>query len=784
MRITIGLLFILFALICNAQTSLDFAVPGLFFNPDNFEVSVDTSDLAIPTFDSNVNTTHPDVIFRSAGWNGYKYWMAHTPYPFEIRENPSIEVSNDGITWIDPPGLTNPLQSSSSSSVYYSDVELIDRIDAEGRLYLVYRWEDGTTNKLYYTYSTDGITWAPQVAFMTTVEATLLAASPTIVYKDGFWKMWYVDVVGGANALYDIYYRQATTLLGLGSAQDYRCHLTYPSGKHHWHFKITWDAALNNYVMLMCYTDATGGNPNNLGILNFATSMDGINWTQRKNPIGVNKTSTYRSIFVRTDNATARGAAYELYWTYQWRMRHGFVFIKPDIRPSFAYDGVNGLEGVYALRTRLGHWYKMPLGRVQRSSDSKQLEFYSSYPSSTGELVLADSTNLNTWKGAGTLSLVRLYNQIGKGDYIFWNNFPTLSKVSGIWDGTPWAITFNGTNTVGETFLSHSKGGGQNVQGLTTPVSIQSGYLFSEKRSGNFFGNPTPITLLSTSSITALHIDFPQVYSGIYGASSAYIKRNGALIAQGTTALLSTNNEFSWGARYTGGSYSGTYMSGTSPELVLWNRSPIPSDLTTVENRMMVDYPHTPAIAVNDTFTDSNGTLLTSHTPDTRPGTNIWSTSDANWNIQSNKLTRSASGSGIPVAYIDCGQTDGNVEVDITTTGSAGSGLVYRYIDGNNFCYIRLFNNTTLGVIRYVGGVLQTPSSVVISAPGSSFHIKVQKVGNNIQFFINGGTTVNGIVTPQLSYTETNFPSATLVGLVTVTGEQATTYDNFKFSKF
>lgn len=770
---------------CHAQTTMDYAVPGQFFNPDNIEIAADTTDLNIPTFDANANTTHPDVIFRSAGWNGYKYWMAHTPYPFEIRENPSIEVSNDGITWIDPPGLTNPLQTSLSSSNYYSDVDLVDRIDSEGLLYLFYRWEDGTTNKIYYQTTSDGINWSAKTQIVSTVEASIVTAAPTFVNKnDGIWRLWYVNVVGGSNALYNINYRQSTTLAGLNTAPDIICHLTFPNTKHHWHLKVRWDATLNNYVMLMCYTDATSGNPNNLGTLIFATSMDGINWTQRQSTIGINKKSTYRSTFIRTDAATENGAAYELYWTYQWRIRHGFAYIKPNVRPSMPYDGIGGLEGVYALRTRLSTWYKMPLGRVQRSTDSKQLDFYSSYPGSTGELVLADSTNLNTWKGAGTLNLVRLYNQTGKGDYISWTNFPLLSKVSGVWDNTPWAITFNGTNTVGETFLSNPGGGGQNVRGLTTPVSFQSGYIFSNKSDGSYFGNIPNITLLSGGSVSSLHIDFPQVYTGLYGSSAGEIRRNGNLIAFGSTTVPPTNQQFSWGARFSGGSYSGTYMSGVSPELVLWNYKPSLSDLSIVENRMQVDYPHTAQVAVSDTFTDANGTLLSAHTPDIRPGSNTWTASDANWNIQSNKLTRSAAGTGLPVATIDCGQTDGNLEVDIVTTGSAGSGLIYRYVDINNFCYIRLLNNTSLSVIRYVAGVLQTPTNVVISAPGTSFHIKVQKVGNNIQFYVNGGTTVNGVAKPQLTYTETNFSSSTLIGVFCTTTEQSTTYDNFKFTKF
>lgn len=63
--------------------------------------------IAIPTYDGSYQLTHPKVLFFKNGWNGYHYWMSMTPYPREadIYENPSIVVSNDGISWSTPKGL-------------------------------------------------------------------------------------------------------------------------------------------------------------------------------------------------------------------------------------------------------------------------------------------------------------------------------------------------------------------------------------------------------------------------------------------------------------------------------------------------------------------------------------------------------------------------------------------------------------------------------------------------------------------------------------------------------
>ena len=67
---------------------------------------------------------HPDVQYFPNGFNGYKYWMVFTPYfgtigelhVSERFENPTIAVSNDGINWNSPYGVTGPLQRTPSTN--------------------------------------------------------------------------------------------------------------------------------------------------------------------------------------------------------------------------------------------------------------------------------------------------------------------------------------------------------------------------------------------------------------------------------------------------------------------------------------------------------------------------------------------------------------------------------------------------------------------------------------------------------------------------------------------
>lgn len=72
--------------------------------------------LMIPTDDSSWQCVHPSVIdflneHNKAEWNGYRYWMAMTPYPNTNakKENPNIVASHDGIHWESPKGIKNPI---------------------------------------------------------------------------------------------------------------------------------------------------------------------------------------------------------------------------------------------------------------------------------------------------------------------------------------------------------------------------------------------------------------------------------------------------------------------------------------------------------------------------------------------------------------------------------------------------------------------------------------------------------------------------------------------------
>lgn len=135
-------------------------------------------------YDENVHPSALDV--GVAGWNGYRYWMANTPYHnADIQyEKPCIWASNDGDTWVVPAGVTNPIINA-----IHADVDLFFQNDT---MYISYL---GNTGVVLMSYSTNGITWGGEVTIATSAGDAVGAVSPSIVKVGSTYYMYYVDNV-------------------------------------------------------------------------------------------------------------------------------------------------------------------------------------------------------------------------------------------------------------------------------------------------------------------------------------------------------------------------------------------------------------------------------------------------------------------------------------------------------------------------------------------------------------------------------------------------------------
>ena len=173
---------------------------------DNFPKSNSKTFLTIPTpYDDGTNwigrknqATHPSVIQFEKKWNGYRYWMTYTPYPYgnDKKENPSLVASHDGIKWVVPPKVTNPIVSTLIVpgylfDTYLSDSHLLYNEDTN-ELEIWYRYVSNRQKNemLYRVRSKDTIQWTTPEKLISDSKNLLQYISPSIIYEEHKYKMW------------------------------------------------------------------------------------------------------------------------------------------------------------------------------------------------------------------------------------------------------------------------------------------------------------------------------------------------------------------------------------------------------------------------------------------------------------------------------------------------------------------------------------------------------------------------------------------------------------------
>lgn len=233
--------------------------------------------LTIPTYEGSGHAIHPGVVVLDAPFGGYTHWMGFTPYPNgdDTKENPSVVASNDGITWVVPTGLTNPLDPVEGDppmaigSLYNSDTDLVHH---DGTLYLFWRRYDsaGSGETIYLRTSNDGVSWTPRQVVLNDPRAGRNIISPSVVREpDGTWRIWY----GWGNPA-TIRHRAATSPTGPWSAPT-TCTVTgLEPYRHIWHLDvIPWDG-----IYLGLWATTKSGTTNIDGALYCAVSTDGLTW--------------------------------------------------------------------------------------------------------------------------------------------------------------------------------------------------------------------------------------------------------------------------------------------------------------------------------------------------------------------------------------------------------------------------------------------------------------------------------------------------------------------------
>lgn len=242
--------------------------------------------LAIPTPDATGKATHPSVVDMLTPWNGYRWWMAHTPYADSsvALENPCIVASNDKTTWVEPSGIPNPIDPWPGGSGYNSDTELVYEPDT-GELFCF--WRDyhpgvgpGWNLDVCYSKSSDGITWTEQtnVLNLNYAGGTEAIFSPAILrVGSGDYRMWLVSASGWSQL------RTASDLTGPWSTPT---NLTFngtanggvPGTSKLWHWGIRQHAG--TFYGLVIADRST-----NAAAIYAIASTDGIAWTLNLDPV-------------------------------------------------------------------------------------------------------------------------------------------------------------------------------------------------------------------------------------------------------------------------------------------------------------------------------------------------------------------------------------------------------------------------------------------------------------------------------------------------------------------
>lgn len=216
-----------------------------------------------------------------ATWNGWRYWMAMTPFPSSDNdyENPSIIVSNNGLNWQEPAGITNPIAPWPGGSGYNSDTDLVyDPV--EDRLicyYRDYKPESTPQQRILARTSSDGATWSAEVELLG-FQGINWWLSPGVVFDGDVWRMWVVQRYGSPNSI-EMF--TSTDPLAWGTPAD--CTLSgLPPTREPWHLNVFAHQGVLYMILNVTDLDIDAS----ATTLHLAASSNGSDWTVSAEVIG------------------------------------------------------------------------------------------------------------------------------------------------------------------------------------------------------------------------------------------------------------------------------------------------------------------------------------------------------------------------------------------------------------------------------------------------------------------------------------------------------------------
>ncbi len=216
--------------------------------------------------------THPSVICFDEKWNGYRYWMVYTPYPYENgeEENPCVVGSNDMVNWENPKGIVNPIATNEETGcselkdghlVYNAQKNLLE-VWYLGRLSEDFGG-DGDTLIMFRKISSDGINWSEYEI----VNNNFPCISQSVIWKDNQYLCWGIGYWNDTKGKFLLY----KSCDGINWENPVECEIGQE--KHNldiWHGATYYNADKNIYEFVWI------NNENRKKEIYYATSEDGV----------------------------------------------------------------------------------------------------------------------------------------------------------------------------------------------------------------------------------------------------------------------------------------------------------------------------------------------------------------------------------------------------------------------------------------------------------------------------------------------------------------------------
>ncbi|MDE7220943.1 MAG: discoidin domain-containing protein [Oscillospiraceae bacterium] len=262
--------------------------------------------------------THPDVVVLDEEWNGYRYWAVYTPNVMNISiyENPSIVASDDGVHWVEPEGLSNPIEPQPPNTRYHNcDADMLYNAEMDAMM-AYWNWADdqagGVGAEMRLRISYDGIHWGIPVTYDAETRVwtkpanaserqvddgpngfiTAIASaarydmlSPTIVYDDfrDVFIMWANDTGdvgynnGQSNRVRMWYSKDGITWGDPVRVNNFLGQNEDGQQLAPWHQDVQYVSELKEFICIsQCFS---GRNPDG-SVLHLTKSKDGVNWEQ------------------------------------------------------------------------------------------------------------------------------------------------------------------------------------------------------------------------------------------------------------------------------------------------------------------------------------------------------------------------------------------------------------------------------------------------------------------------------------------------------------------------